>query len=89
MEETVSYWLSFTNPSLIKSIKVNPKSKPAKVENMDGCLWFKDNEVDKANLFLKKLKEFLKQEYPFVKERASWMNEEKWLKEGMISEDQY
>ena len=37
---------------------------------MDECLWYKDNEIDGANLFLKKLKEFLKKEYPFVIERA-------------------
>lgn len=53
---------------------------------MKGCLWFKDDEIDLANTFLKKLKEFLRKEYPFVKDRASWMNDE-WLEEGMIPQD--
>lgn len=53
---------------------------------MDECLWYKDNEIDGANLFLKKLKEFLKKEYPFVIERAKWMNKE-WLNKGLISKD--
>lgn len=53
---------------------------------MYGCLWYKDNEIDGANLFLKKLKGFLKKEYPFVKERAKWMDEE-WLNKGLIPKD--
>ena len=53
---------------------------------MDECLWYKDNEIDGANLFLKKLKEFLKKEYPFVIERANWMNKE-WLNKGLIPKD--
>ena len=53
---------------------------------MDECLWYKDNEIDGANLFLKKLKEVLKKEYPFVIERAKWMNNE-WLNKGLIPKD--
>ena len=53
---------------------------------MDECLWYKDNEIDGANLFLKKLKEFLQKEYPFVIERAKWMNNE-WLNKGLIPKD--
>ena len=53
---------------------------------MDECLWYKDNEIDGANLFLKKLKEFLKKGYPFVIERAKWMNNE-WLNKGLIPKD--
>ena len=86
MGKLIFYWLTVTNQSLIKSLTVNPKSKPAEIKNMKGCLWFKDDEIDLANTFLKKLKEFLRKEYPFVKDRASWMNDE-WLEEGMIPQD--
>lgn len=86
MEESIPYWLTVTHQSLVKSLKVSPKSAPAKESNMVGCLWFKNTEIKEANIFLRKLKEFLKNEYPFVNERAPWMNEDEWLEQGMIPE---
>lgn len=86
MEESIPYWLTVTHQSLVKSLKVSPKSAPAKESNMEGCLWFKDTEIKEANKFLRKLKKFLKKEYPFVEDRAAWMNEDEWLEEGMIQE---
>ena len=86
MEESIPYWLTVTHQSLVKSLKVSPKSAPAKESNMEGCLYFKANEIEKANIFLRKLKKFLKNDYPFVEDRAPWMNEEEWLEEGMIQE---
>lgn len=75
----VKHWLFVSNKSDISSLGVNPKSKVAKEENMGNCLWFKADEQEKANEFLKTLKMFIKEEYNRrFPGRAKWLTDD-WV----------
>ena len=76
--EKISLWLTTTNQSNFKSLKVKPESPPSTKGDMDGCLWFYDSEQEQANCFLRSLKAFIKSIYPYH-ERAEWLTDD-WVK---------
>lgn len=71
------FWISVPHCVQLKELKVKNNDKKVKMENLDGHLWFEENEKAEAFEFLRKLKNFLKQNYKY-KERAEWMTEE-WV----------
>lgn len=78
----IRYWLSTTYQSDYHSLKVKPKSPAGEEKNMDNCLWFWDDEEGKAKDFLRNLKRFIKDNYPYP-DRAKWLTEEWVLKDDM------
>lgn len=76
-EEKISFWLTTTNQSNFKSLKVNPNSPSGTKGNMGSCLWFYDSEQEQANCFLRSLKAFIKSTYPYP-DRAKWLTDD-WV----------
>lgn len=74
------FWISVPQCVQFKELKVNDNDDKVEEENLNGHLWFKEDEEAEAKEFLRKLKIFLKQNYKH-KERAEWMTEE-WVNNG-------
>lgn len=76
------YWLTTSNQSNFKDLKVDPQKRFSEDINLrEGALWFYDSESDEAKAFLKEVRSFLKKLYCEKynhKDRAIWMNDD-WI----------
>lgn len=80
------YWLSTKNQGLFRTLNIFPKgNENSETKDLDGELWFTEDEKDEADRFAMEVRCYLRYLYCYKYkhiDRATWMDNNDWVRNG-------